>query len=85
VRKELFFLRTLSLLAMKKQLAYALLLLAVGIALGWAASIPNKLQTNSLEVLDSKGRVRVRIAVDSLDRPVILTLDSLGNTKGVYK
>jgi HAMP domain-containing protein len=71
---------------MKKQYIFLILLaLAVGAALGFAASVPKSIQTNSLEILDSKGRPRVRITVDSLDHPVILTLDSVGNMKGMYK
>lgn len=70
---------------MKNKALIGILLLAVILLAGWVWQIPKKIQTNKLEIVDSKGRVRIIATVDSLDNPVILTLDSTGRVKGQYK
>lgn len=70
---------------MKNRIVIALLsTLALGIFIGWASRVPEKTQTSKLEILDSKGRIRLVAGVDSLDNPFIITLDSTGKVKGTY-
>lgn len=70
---------------MKNIVFIGILLLAVALFAGWFWQAPKKIQTNKLEILDSKGRVRIIATVDSLDNPIILTLDSTGKVKGEYR